>query len=427
MQDYVWILFWYCVFLYALLKLRNQINPALITALFSVKVLFTFFLQWVYTYYYTERHTADIFKFFDDGLVMHRILLEEPGVFLKLLSGWFDPTNPDIHQYLNQMDFWLRPHDAGFYNDNIFMIKCHSVLASISGGSFEVHAIFFTFLSFLGMIWLVSTMNNSIALRNAGISIAVLFPSSLIWTSGGLKESVVMFGLGAIILSCAAIFKRNINRNSLVLFSIGIITLLSVKVYVLAFISLALGAWYVANLLKFKVQITTPIIWLIFACTGLYFAHLLGIDILDEIIRKQHDFINTARISNATSSFTITKLTDPISVVLQIPEAFINTTIRPSPSEVDSAPLLLLALENLILICVAIIVIYAAWKIRPKYQFPVWVLLFAISMFVLIGLVTPIFGAIMRYRIPALILLLIYATPYIHSLIEKHTVQHEST
>src|SRR5690606_21957916 len=54
------------------------LNRRSIGALFLLKVAAGTALWWVYTYYYTDRSTADIFKFFDDGNVMFSALLAHP-------------------------------------------------------------------------------------------------------------------------------------------------------------------------------------------------------------------------------------------------------------------------------------------------------------------------------------------------------------
>ena len=59
----------------------------------------------IYSFYYTDRVTADIFKYFDDSKIMFDALTEKPAHFFKMLSGINDNT-PEIAVYYDEMNFW---------------------------------------------------------------------------------------------------------------------------------------------------------------------------------------------------------------------------------------------------------------------------------------------------------------------------------
>ena len=58
-----------------------------IGGLFLVKILAGTALWYVYTYIHTDRATADIYRYFDDGNIMFTALPEHPLDYLRMLTG----------------------------------------------------------------------------------------------------------------------------------------------------------------------------------------------------------------------------------------------------------------------------------------------------------------------------------------------------
>ena len=44
-------------------------------------------LTWIYTNYYTDRSTADLYKLFDDSKFMYEAIFDKPKDFFKMISG----------------------------------------------------------------------------------------------------------------------------------------------------------------------------------------------------------------------------------------------------------------------------------------------------------------------------------------------------
>jgi len=65
----------------------RDFDKSVLIALFTLKLLGTFALQALFTYYYTDRSTADIYRFFDDGLILRDVLFTNPSHFLRILFG----------------------------------------------------------------------------------------------------------------------------------------------------------------------------------------------------------------------------------------------------------------------------------------------------------------------------------------------------
>ena len=63
-------------------------------------------LTLVYTYYYPDRSTADIYKYFDDAQIIASTLPEHPKLYAELITGIND-NDPQLESYVKQMKNWL--------------------------------------------------------------------------------------------------------------------------------------------------------------------------------------------------------------------------------------------------------------------------------------------------------------------------------
>lgn len=90
------------------------------------------------------------------------------------------------------------------------------------------------------------------------------------------------------------------------------------------------------------------------------------------------------------------------SVLKNAPHALLTTIFRPKPSDVKNSMMLIAAIENFcILLFILLCMLFIKKKIENR-QLIYFCLLIAIILFVLTGLTTPILGAIVRYKMPAL-------------------------
>lgn len=103
------------------------------------------------------------------------------------------------------------------------------------------------------------------------------------------------------------------------------------------------------------------------------------------------------------------------SILTSIPQSWMNTLLLPWPWEISSMPELLLGAENALLWIMIGLGLSGMIKTKGDLRTILWVLLFLVPFLTLIGLVTPVFGAIMRYRAPAILVLLIALSPYIRA------------
>jgi len=132
------------------------------------------------------------------------------------------------------------------------------------------------------------------------------------------------------------------------------------------------------------------------------------IDFVGTMVRKQSDFIRLVEYQNAGSAFYLTPLEPSIWGIMRVaPEAFLNCFIRPLPWNAGSFLYYPAILENLLIISSILIVIWQSFKGKVTTAINsrnlLWFCLtFTILLFVIIGLTTPVSGALVRYKVPAL-------------------------
>lgn len=408
---------WYLILLWLLLRSKGGFSGAHITSLFTAKVLGTFALQWVFTYYYSDRTTADIYRFFDDGIILNTVFHDQPLDYLKIIFNTYHEKDLYRSMYFEPMNAWIKPNDSAFYNDNHFLIKINSVLSFVSFGYYEVHGIVFSFLSFLGMKWCAESLVKEESDQNLALTLAVLFPSSLLWMSGGLKETLLIFGIGAFVKVNFAYF--NFKFRTFLLAASAMLVLSSVKIYFAAALIPAYIAYAFAQ--KRKLSVTSQFsIWLLIVIAGFGITYLQGLDIAEYIIRKQHDFLNHVQVIKPGSAFDMNYLHEGLlSILAAIPQALANVLLRPYIYEVSSVQEVLMILENIIIALVLSALVVRSINLKSMSRIQLWILLFILPILILTGMVTPVFGAIMRYRAPAIVLLMIISTPFIQYFINQ--------
>ena len=125
---------------------------------------------------------------------------------------------------------------------------------------------------------------------------------------------------------------------------------------------------------------------------------------LEILVQKQQDFIRLSQAMNSGSMlYTVPLDPDFLSFIKAAPLAFTNVLLRPFPGESFSPFLLIASAENAILLVAMVLVVFRFQKPnKDQLNLIVFFLLFVVGLFVLIGWVTPVMGAIVRYKVPAL-------------------------
>lgn len=291
----------FCALIFTLSFFRDtSINRLAFTAVFLLKIIAGFFLTWIYTHYYPDRQTADIFKYYDDAKIMFSSINNHHYFdYIKMISGIRNDTECFNQTYYNHMNHWFRHYDFGTYNDNHTIIRFNAIVMLFSFGNFYVHTIFMCFICFLGLTALYKTF-ASYFINKEKLLFAALFliPTLVFWSSGVLKEGILLFALGFLFYSFfnAFILKKNMVLNIVCLVIASFLILIN-KNYLLLAVAPALLYFYCVD--KFK--ITRPILfysafYIIVFFVGLLFSnYFLQNNLLETFSLKQRDFINVSK------------------------------------------------------------------------------------------------------------------------------------
>jgi len=437
-----------------------------------LKVMSGFLLYLIYTYYYTDRSTADIWKYFDDGMVMFSALGQHPFDFIKMLFGIGNDT-AHFEQYYDQMNHWYRPYGSSIANDTHTIIRFNAFVRLFSLGHYNVHSVVANFLGLVGLTGILHFLKQMAPTKERWFFAGVfLMPGMMFWASGVLKEPLLLLGLGLLLYGMMNLINEGFTIGRLALILLSLFFLVTVKSYALVAITFGLLGW----LLSRKIKTLHPVIWFI----GLFVSGFLALIALDNLIpekslfkrmaQRQHEFyqlaeggtyIKTAvndtlyigaenfellefisdrkklllksdvpavywkqaKQADATllllkegtqqvvlldygktgSTIDIPKLDETVwSIVKAVPMAFVNSIARPFPWNIKSPFMALSGLENFLLFVLVILML--GFFQREALSNPIFFLAlsFALIILILTGLVTPVVGAIVRYKVPAL-------------------------
>jgi hypothetical protein len=413
-MEYLLSLFYTIVFIYLIYKIpffkAEGLSAKVLSVIFVIKILAGIAMSLIYTYYYTDRNTADIFKYFDDSKIMFDALLKKPADFISMMTGIGNDSQYYNDHYYKLMNNWYRVYESNIYNESHTIIRFNAFVRIFSFGYYNVHTVFICFLSLSGLVALYKNSIKFIKNKNKELIFGIfLLPSVIFWGSGVMKEGLLFFGLGFLIYHFFAIIEK-FSFASFIWIIITTILIYFTKFYVLAIaIPILIAHLWVSKSGEKYILMKYFIVFVIYIFIGTQLHFVFPrFDTLDILVTKQRDFIGLAKFMNSGSLINIPLLTPDIwSFIKYAPQAFFITMFRPFITESGSMMILMAALENfLILIILILAFVFANFQQIHKSIF--YACMFAvIFMFVLTGLITPVMGAMVRYKVPALPFLMI--------------------
>ncbi|MBD80555.1 MAG: hypothetical protein CL840_16695 [Crocinitomicaceae bacterium] len=373
-----------------------------IRGLLVFKVVVGIALAIFYEVYYGSRITSDAFRFYDDALIVVESLSSNPKVYFQIIFG-INMVDSEVVAVTDQLNTWYKSHQHGVFNDNQTMVRMNAIILPLSQGYYHVHTVIVALLSFSGFVALLQVFNKVMPLKRWFVYFIVLFPQVLFWSSGVLKESILFFCLGWFIYFLYKVYQGDFTKENLLRLVIFLYFLLLIKSYVI--LALIPGIT-ILSASVFVPKLKSPMVFI-----GMLF--LLGIFVIGvdsylgnprsgAIYQKQHDFINEAKSVKAGSYFEIFRL-EPNwkSILKNSPQAIANVFLRPMPWNSHNLISKLASVENIFILLLLILPVLF-YKKNGNLEIVLFSLSFVFVLFLLIGLVTPVSGALVRYKIPGL-------------------------
>lgn len=408
-MSYFLLILYFVVLTILVFKARffqsDKLSSKWVWLIFVSKFIAGLFLWAIYAFLYEGRATGDIFKYFDDGNIIFSALRENPMDYFRMISG-IGSDAPYLMKYYDTCSFWIKEFNYGLINDNRLVIRFNAIVRLISMGNIHIHTLVMSFLSFTGLWSIYKVFEKRLNVHSILLVAAIFyFPSVLFWTSGLLKEGLLTLGFGLMFYHFSKLISNEISKIGIVVFLLAVILLIFSKFYVL--LAAIPGVLYLLLDKKTKIKslalkllishgIFILIAWFSESIFGLSFPKILAV--------KQNDFVTYANSLAKVGSLIEMPLLEPTfkSIVVNIPQALINSFARPTIFESHNLFMGMAAIENLIVVIG--IVLSILFFDRKSLQKPLfWFSLsFVFVLFALIGLTTPILGALVRYKVPAL-------------------------
>lgn len=204
----IYFILYLVVFLFLIYKTHffgifkdTTISPLNFAVLFFFKALAVPAFYFVYKKMYGGVENFDAGKFFHDAGIISSYAKSSFVGYLKIVFGLQDDSQgSSIYKECLVHTFnWDNGNIPDyFYNDNRIVIRLHSIFHFVSLGSYFVHALFNSFLSFVGITFLYKALKDFF--RNRELFLLLIFcyfPTLWFYTGGVLKEGIAMFVMGA--------------------------------------------------------------------------------------------------------------------------------------------------------------------------------------------------------------------------------------
>ena len=402
------------------------VNKLEIVAALIVQLITGIILYFIYTKYYTERYTADIFKYYDDSLVLYDAFFSNSLDFFKIIFGLDYDEEYFLTTYYTEMNHWDTSYKNSLMDESRLIIKINAILNIIGFKSYIFNMVTFIFLGFLGKFLILKSIISKFNINNPKLFFwtLTLIPTVAIWSSGVLKEPLIILSFGLIFRSISV--KKVNSWVNLFLLILGLVIIFKIKFYVFICFFPALISLIISNNLKIKpskvIPITSIIIFMLIALlSNIEGSH----NPLNILANKQNDFIRLAEIFDAGSSFKMLPIQPTlISLIKSIPNGIINGFFRPFPSDIHKLIHIFPLIENLIIYGTIAILVFklVSSKVELKEEMQNIILnsfFFIIILFITTGVSTPVIGALVRYKVPGLIFIIIIINLLYDSLKKK--------
>lgn len=356
---------------------------------------------------YLELHTAlfnggDTGAYLRDGQIIFNTLLSDPLKYIRLAFG---PNGTEVTQ-------WLAPQieAMGYWTDtSAYTVVRFNAIANLgTWGNAWANAVLMAFISYCGIVLLYKAFKPIVSNPWLVLGGLLCVPSVWFWTSGIHKEAMALFTLALATYGMARIYLQGWLPKYMLFVGLGLVgTLLIRDFLVLLLLPLLLAQVFSPVLHSGRVWVYLGIIAFTLL-VGSYVPLVKNQTVLQQIAYKQQQF-TALRAGN--SNIALPAMQPSLTgLAANLPHALYNQFIAPFalpksshfywPALVDHTWFLLVFVAGLFTIR------------QPLLEKPplLTAFFFGLMLLVLIGLIVPNLGALLRYRslaIPFMLLPLI--------------------
>lgn len=347
---------------------------------------------------------GDMLLYHAVGQYMARLIAEDPRLIPDLLDL--------IGKGRDNQFIWIQ--GAGTSTGVMFGLS--ALLGLFVGDSILSKCLLFSLSAFVGKLALYYGLKTQLKpqFHPRAMVAALLIPSVAFWSSGIIKESVAMTGLGFMFYGISSLIRhRKFSVRFLVCLLIGMVLTSITKSYVLVVMCIAGLGWFVADYFNRNGQLTLKL-WHLGVISAFAIVAMLGMGrlfpeySLEEVAEETVTLQEAYRRQEGGSSFQVQVVSKEQGIrgqIANLPIAIISTLFRPFLFESRNPAMLLNSLETTIILWLLILALYRRGShatlqrimSNPFLLFCCgYVLIFAVAL----GLAATNLGTLSRYRIP---------------------------
>ncbi|HKR05896.1 MAG TPA: hypothetical protein VJY62_14770 [Bacteroidia bacterium] len=377
----------------------------------NVKIIGAISITLIYLLYYGGGDTTN---YYHDAICWNKLMFSNPEGFFTVLK---EGTNINNYFYFTpETGYPIYWKDRG----TTFVVRLAFFVTLLSFRSFLVATILFAWFSYMGVWRLFRVFLYEFPMLSREMSIAFLFiPSVFFWGSGMLKDTVTFSAAGFFTFNFYRLF---IKRKQIFYHAFGLLAssyvILAIKPYIIfAFLPGCL-LWIINNIItrfggSFTRAVATPVFLVIAFTTGYFLLNNLSSQlgdyslekVLDKAVLTQTDLKSDYYHGNA---FDLGDLEATIPSMLSKAHLAINAALfRPYLWECKNPVMFLSGIENFIILSFTLLItlrlkIIGVFKYFIKHHLLTFSLVFSLFFAFSVGISTPNFGSMVRYRIPIL-------------------------
>ena len=221
---------------------------------------------------------------------------------------------------------WINEHYSNLYSNSHFLIRFNALLMLLSWGHYGVHVIAFCFISLAEFSYIYKTFYSYLSDSPRLLFAALfLFPSVLQWSSGILKEGMVLFAMGLTLYYFKKLVADSPKLISLLFFIVRAAVLFELKAYILLCLLpgiIAEAGIHINGAARRHPLVTYVAVIILYIGAGLSLKYVSAkADPLKMLSDKQVDFLRTARGGiflvplNDTSVMAHIEVADSLNIV----------------------------------------------------------------------------------------------------------------
>lgn len=347
--------------------------------------------------HYTYFKGGDTFIYLSESTLLGSTFLSHPAYYIGSLLGW-DVTIPNaaVFTYPSAALFWK---DLGTYS----LVHLHAILYPFTFGYYHLHIFFIAIIGLFASLNFYNVFRQILDLpKIALIACCFFLPSLTFWTAGLHKDVYVYFGLSLFLVSLLEFQQKKQSLKTVLRLCLSILVIGMIRHYLLVLLLPATLAYLSTLYYSKRIWTTYLMVYSLFITAALLVSKFIfGIDLFQILINQQTAFLAEV---GGSSIQNVEPLSPTIWGMLRtIPVAFVNVLGRPFLWECKDFLQLLASLE--ILSFLALIAVSLALKkqsIKTPNLLVHFIVAYAISNLLLVGLLVSNIGTIARYRAIAL-------------------------